>query len=129
MSFWPLSAGADSGQTSSTDNERPTVTTTQSDLAALIALPQTELAVAANDFVAAVAPDFVYNHSVRSYVFACAMAQATGMTDYDDQLVSSAASSMMSAQRSSPTATSGSKSMEPTPPPHSCVPAMSTSRG
>lgn len=87
MSFWPLSADADSGQTSSTDNERLTVTTTQSDLAALIALPQTELAVAANDFVAEVAPDFVYNHSVRSYVFARAIAKATGMTDYDDELV------------------------------------------
>lgn len=63
------------------------MTTADSDLAVLIALPQTELAVAAADFVAGVAPDFVYNHSVRSYVFARALAQAGGMTDFDDELV------------------------------------------
>lgn len=63
------------------------MTTTQHDLAALIALPQTDIAVAAAELAAGVAPDFVYNHSVRSYVFARAMAHAKGLTDYDDELV------------------------------------------
>ena len=53
-------------------------------------LPGNELTKAAQHFVAEVSPELVYNHSVRSYLFARAVAHAQGLdpgSDYDDELV------------------------------------------
>jgi hypothetical protein len=54
------------------------------------ALPTSDIAVAATEFTLGVAPEFVYNHSVRSYLFARELAAANGFRvgiDYDDDLV------------------------------------------
>ncbi|MFE2251844.1 nuclear transport factor 2 family protein [Streptomyces lavendulae] len=53
-------------------------------------LPDTGLARDAYTYVAAATSDFVFHHSVRSYVFARAHAQNQGLsasTDYDDELL------------------------------------------
>lgn len=53
-------------------------------------LPDTRLTRDAYTHVARVTPDFVFHHSVRSYVFARAHAQGQGLnagTDYDDELL------------------------------------------
>lgn len=52
--------------------------------------PTTEVAVEADRLVARVAPEYIYNHSIRSYVFASAAATAGGLrpdVDFDDELV------------------------------------------
>ena len=53
-------------------------------------LPDTDLAVAARDFVSAVSPCFVTNHAIRSYLYAREVAAAKGLraeVDYDGELV------------------------------------------
>lgn len=53
-------------------------------------LPTSEIATAADALVAEVAPAFIYNHSVRSFVFAREVAKANGLIpneDYDEELV------------------------------------------
>ncbi|MGF1425750.1 nuclear transport factor 2 family protein [Kitasatospora sp. LaBMicrA B282] len=53
-------------------------------------LPDTGLARDAYDYVAKATPDFVFHHSVRSYVFARAHARNQGLrsgADYDDELL------------------------------------------
>ncbi|CAA0134835.1 Uncharacterised protein [Mycolicibacterium vanbaalenii] len=53
-------------------------------------LPDTDVATAARRLVETVSPDFVYNHSVRSYVFARELASDAGLragADYDDELL------------------------------------------
>jgi hypothetical protein len=53
------------------------------------ALPTSDIAVAAAEFTLGVAPEFVYNHSVCSYLFARELAAANGFRvgiDYDDEL-------------------------------------------
>ncbi|MFI9406932.1 nuclear transport factor 2 family protein [Nocardia sp. NPDC052316] len=53
-------------------------------------LPTSELAVAADELVARVSPPMVYNHCVRSYLFAREVAAAEGMradVDYDAELL------------------------------------------
>ncbi|MGV9546033.1 DUF4440 domain-containing protein [Nocardia beijingensis] len=53
-------------------------------------LPASELALAADALACSVSPTFVYNHSVRSYLFAREVAAANGLQadrDYDDELV------------------------------------------
>jgi putative intracellular protease/amidase len=53
-------------------------------------LPQTQLAKVADELARAAEPDFMYNHSVRSYRFARVAAAARGLTagqDYDDELL------------------------------------------
>ncbi|MFL0243488.1 HD domain-containing protein [Mycobacterium sp. SMC-18] len=55
-----------------------------------LGLPESTIAVAAQDFCRSVSPPFIYNHCVRSYLFARHMATANGLragTDYDDELV------------------------------------------
>lgn len=55
-----------------------------------LALPSSELAVAARELVTAVSPPFVAHHAIRSYLFARAVAAAKGLqrdVDYDDELV------------------------------------------
>jgi putative intracellular protease/amidase len=52
--------------------------------------PQTQLATAADKLARTAEPDFMYNHSVRSYLFARVAAAARGLTageDYDDELL------------------------------------------
>jgi hypothetical protein len=54
------------------------------------ALPTSDIAMAATEFTVDVAPEFIYNHSVRSYLYARELAAANGFregTDYDDELV------------------------------------------
>lgn len=58
--------------------------------ATLLGLPTTEIATAAHALIAKVAPDVVYHHSMRSYLFARKLAAAQGLhtsEDYDDELV------------------------------------------
>ncbi|MFF4444132.1 nuclear transport factor 2 family protein [Streptomyces sp. NPDC001502] len=53
-------------------------------------LPDTDLTRDAYTYVARATPDFVFHHSVRSYVFARAHARNQGLnasTDYDDELL------------------------------------------
>ncbi|MFE3373447.1 HD domain-containing protein [Streptomyces sp. NPDC059173] len=53
-------------------------------------LPRTELTSRALRFVADAEPGFLYRHSVRSYLFARALAEARGLrpgADYDDEVV------------------------------------------
>jgi hypothetical protein len=53
-------------------------------------LPTSDIAVAATEFTLDVAPEFIYTHSVRSYLFARELAAADGFrvdADYDDELV------------------------------------------
>ncbi|MEO3761183.1 HD domain-containing protein [Mycobacterium sp. B14F4] len=53
-------------------------------------LPDTTLAQAARRLAAEVSPDFVYHHTVRSYLFARELAAVTGALagrDYDDELL------------------------------------------
>jgi hypothetical protein len=53
-------------------------------------LPDSDIASAAKEFVFDVAPAFVANHSVRSYLFARELAAVKGLrsgVDYDDELV------------------------------------------
>ena len=53
-------------------------------------LPDSDIALAATELTLRVAPEFIYNHSVRSYLFAREIAAARGMragVDYDDELV------------------------------------------
>ncbi|MEW5812564.1 MAG: HD domain-containing protein [Actinomycetota bacterium] len=55
-----------------------------------LALPASEIAVAAYELVREVSPPFVTNHAVRSYLFARAVAAAKGLRpgqDFDDELV------------------------------------------
>jgi putative intracellular protease/amidase len=52
--------------------------------------PQTQLAKVADELAQAAEPDFMYNHSVRSYLFARIVAAARSLTageDYDDELL------------------------------------------
>lgn len=52
--------------------------------------PRTPLAKVADELARAAEPDFLYNHSVRSYLFARVAAAARGLTagaDYDDELL------------------------------------------
>ena len=52
--------------------------------------PQTQLAKVADELARAAEPDFMYNHSVRSYLFARVAAAARGLTageGYDDELL------------------------------------------
>ena len=52
--------------------------------------PDSDIANAAHEFVYRVSPEFVANHSVRSYLFAREIAAAkplTGDANYDDELV------------------------------------------
>jgi putative intracellular protease/amidase len=52
--------------------------------------PQTQLAKVADELARAAEPDFMYNHSVRSYLFARVAAAARGLAageGYDDELV------------------------------------------
>ena len=52
--------------------------------------PQTQLAKVADELARAAEPDFMYHHSVRSYLFARVAAAARGLTagdDYDDELL------------------------------------------
>jgi putative intracellular protease/amidase len=52
--------------------------------------PQTQLAEVAGELARGAEPDFMYHHSVRSYLFACLAAAARGLTageDYDDELL------------------------------------------
>ncbi|WP_051061557.1 HD domain-containing protein [Nocardiopsis chromatogenes] len=61
-----------------------------SDPVAGIPLPATDLAAAALRFAEEAEPAFVYRHSVRSYLFARALADRRGLrpgTDFDDELV------------------------------------------
>lgn len=54
------------------------------------AVPDTELATAADALARSVSPSFVYNHTVRSYLFARELAAASGLraeVDYDEELV------------------------------------------
>ncbi len=58
--------------------------------ASRIDLPDSDIACAAKQLVFDVAPDFVANHSLRSYLFARELATAKGLhadVDYDDELV------------------------------------------
>lgn len=60
------------------------------DTSTVLDLPDTEVAAAARKLAFEVSPAFVYNHSVRSYLFARELAAANGMradVDYDDELV------------------------------------------
>lgn len=53
-------------------------------------LPISEIAAAADALVAEVAPAFIYNHSVRSFLFAREVAMANGLmpnVDFDEELV------------------------------------------
>jgi hypothetical protein len=55
-----------------------------------LALPQTELIAATDAWVRTVEPPYLYNHSVRAYVFGRALGQERGLTpgeDYDDELL------------------------------------------
>jgi hypothetical protein len=55
-----------------------------------IDLPDSDICCAARDFVFDVSPEFVANHTVRSYLFARELAAARGLrsdVDYDDELV------------------------------------------
>jgi len=55
-----------------------------------VEFPQTRLAKVADDLARAAEPDFMYNHSVRSYLFAQVAASARGLTpgeDYDNELL------------------------------------------
>jgi ketosteroid isomerase-like protein len=66
------------------------MTDAQTQLFDLLPLPDSEIARAAYAFTEYVTADFVFNHSVRSYVFATAQAKHRGLqanTDYDDELV------------------------------------------
>jgi putative intracellular protease/amidase len=52
--------------------------------------PQTQLAKVADELARGAEPDFMYNHSVRSYLFARVAAAARGLAageDYDDELL------------------------------------------
>ncbi|MFL6720532.1 MAG: HD domain-containing protein [Sphingomonas sp.] len=49
-----------------------------------IAIPRTPLAIAAEDYVRSVEPDFLFNHSVRTYLFGALRLKANG-TDYDPE--------------------------------------------
>lgn len=65
-----------------TDNARPPV--------GRMDLPESDIALAAKQFVFDVSPAFVAYHSVRSYLFARELATAKGLqpdVDYDDELV------------------------------------------
>lgn len=56
----------------------------------LLALPRSELAEAAHMLVSKAAPEYVYNHSIRSYLFAKAAARTEGLRggdDFDDEQV------------------------------------------
>ncbi|WP_280438071.1 HD domain-containing protein [Nocardia carnea] len=53
-------------------------------------LPETTLANQAMKFAKRILPEFIYNHSIRSYLFGRALAQAGGLrpgSHYDDELV------------------------------------------
>lgn len=51
-------------------------------------LPDSEVATAARILVHDVSPDFIYNHAIRSYLFARELSAATGLpTDHDDELL------------------------------------------
>jgi hypothetical protein len=53
-------------------------------------LPDSEIAMAATELTFRVTPAFIYNHSVRSYLFAREVAAAQGIhagVDYDDELL------------------------------------------
>jgi hypothetical protein len=53
-------------------------------------VPETDIALAATEFTFGVAPGFIYNHSVRSYLFAREIAAAHGLragVDYDEESV------------------------------------------
>jgi hypothetical protein len=66
------------------------MTNTQTPQANTFDLPDSDIAVAATEFTLRAAPEFIYNHSVRSYLFAREIAAARGMradVDYDDELV------------------------------------------
>jgi hypothetical protein len=55
-----------------------------------VEFPRTPLAKVAHDLARAAQPDFLYNHSARSYLFTRFAAAARGLTagqDYDDELV------------------------------------------
>ncbi|MUL67717.1 phosphohydrolase [Mycobacterium sp. CBMA 234] len=53
-------------------------------------LPDSDIAVAATELTLRATPEFIYNHSIRSYLFAREVAAAQGIragVDYDDELV------------------------------------------
>jgi hypothetical protein len=55
-----------------------------------LALPRTELVATTDAWVRSIEPPYLYNHSVRAYVFGRALGQAGGLTpgeDYDDELL------------------------------------------
>jgi hypothetical protein len=55
-----------------------------------LALPQTELVATADAWVRSIEPPYLYNHSVRAYVFGRALGQGRGLEpgeDYDDELL------------------------------------------
>ncbi|KAA0099563.1 HD domain-containing protein [Mycolicibacterium sp. P1-18] len=58
--------------------------------ASTFALPDSAVSAAARTLVFEVSPEFVYNHCIRSYLFARELAAAEGLradVDYDDELV------------------------------------------
>lgn len=55
-----------------------------------LALPQTELIASTDAWVRSIEPPYLYNHSVRAYVFGRALGQGRGLEageDYDDELL------------------------------------------
>lgn len=65
-------------------------TSPENDAHDTLALPQSDLCIAATDFVLRVSPTFVAHHAIRSYLFARVVASAKGLVggvDYDDELV------------------------------------------
>ncbi|MFI8992305.1 nuclear transport factor 2 family protein [Streptomyces antimycoticus] len=70
--------------------EENEMTTERPERCAEFSLPASDLAVAAMGLASEAAPPFVYNHSVRSYLYAREVSAAKGLkagTDYDDELV------------------------------------------
>jgi hypothetical protein len=90
MSYWPLVLSArppHSGETPSTD-EGPAMTTPDTISAEQFGLPDSPVAIAARRLAYAVSPEFVYNHAVRSYVFARELSALDGTPDTpDDELL------------------------------------------
>jgi hypothetical protein len=71
-------------------DERTSMTKMRAPQPNVFGLPDSDIALAATEFTLRSAPEFIYNHSVRSYLFAREVAAASGMRageDYDEELV------------------------------------------
>src|SRR5262245_43588492 len=91
MAIWPLAPEVLARKPCNMPTtENPQTAHTREPHAAQFSLPDSRIAVAATELTLGAAPEFIYNHSVRSYVFARELAAANGFrvgTDYDDKLL------------------------------------------